>query len=175
MWISFEPRIWTWICGSIFKFKNISGSVTLELKRLDPRSTQLVLDTKDLMILDVTQKATRCPGRHRQESNDMGQPSVPFGKAGSDSRQRAGDRPAAVEEGHGSPSRSTTKPREASSALQWLTEKQTSRHKPFLYTESEPIGARTWIPLQDTPQVRAPYKAKIHTDRPAACGHERGE
>src|SRR5258708_38635993 len=33
-----------------FAFKNIAGSVTLELKRLDPRSTQLVLDTKDLMI-----------------------------------------------------------------------------------------------------------------------------
>jgi leukotriene-A4 hydrolase len=53
---------------------------------------------------------------------------------------------------------------ESSSALQWLTEKQTSRHKPFLYTESEPIGARTWIPLQDTPQVRAPYKAKVYTE-----------
>src|ERR1700733_2684908 len=42
----------------IFKFKQLAGSVTLELKRLDPRATQLVLDTKDIMILDVTQKAT---------------------------------------------------------------------------------------------------------------------
>lgn len=41
-----------------FKFKTLAGSVTLQLKRLDPRSTQLVLDTKGLMILDVTQKAT---------------------------------------------------------------------------------------------------------------------
>src|SRR5882757_4335083 len=41
-----------------FKFKTIEGSVTLELKRLDPRATQLVLDTRNLMILDVTQKAT---------------------------------------------------------------------------------------------------------------------
>ncbi len=36
----------------------ISGVVTLELKRLDPRATQLVLDTKGLTINDVNQKAT---------------------------------------------------------------------------------------------------------------------
>ena len=47
--------------GSACRFscsRPFPASVTLELKRLDPRSTQLVLDTKDLMILDVTQKAT---------------------------------------------------------------------------------------------------------------------
>jgi leukotriene-A4 hydrolase len=50
--------------------------------------------------------------------------------------------------------------------LHWLTPKQTTgQHKGFLYTESEPIGARTWIPLQDTPQVRTTYTAHIHTDR----------
>jgi leukotriene-A4 hydrolase len=51
-----------------------------------------------------------------------------------------------------------------SAALQWLGADQTTRHKPFLYTEAEPISARSWIPLQDTPQIRAPYKAKIHID-----------
>jgi leukotriene-A4 hydrolase len=50
-------------------------------------------------------------------------------------------------------------------ALQWLTKKQTAgQHKAFMYTQSEPIGTRTWIPLQDTPQVRVTYKAQIHTD-----------
>jgi aminopeptidase N len=51
-----------------------------------------------------------------------------------------------------------------SAALQWMGGSQTGQHKPFLYTESEPISARTWIPLQDTPQIRAPYRAKIHID-----------
>src|SRR5271170_2105854 len=38
--------------------KDISGEVGLEFKRLDPRATQLVLDTKDLTIIGVSQKAT---------------------------------------------------------------------------------------------------------------------
>jgi len=38
--------------------KVISGVAALEFKRLDPRATQLVLDTKDLMVNDVSQKAT---------------------------------------------------------------------------------------------------------------------
>ncbi len=38
--------------------QTIDGSVVLELKRLDPRATQLVLDTKGLTINDVSQKAS---------------------------------------------------------------------------------------------------------------------
>ncbi len=145
-----------------FEFKNIAGSVTLELKRLDPRSTQLVLDTKGLMILDVTQKATDVLGATAK--NQTIWVSRPFHLEKPDPILGSAlviDLP---------PSKRGTESvkidyetTESSSALQWLTEKQTSRHKPFMYTESEPIGARTWIPLQDTPQVRATYKAKIYT------------
>src|SRR5258708_5031747 len=146
-----------------FTFKNIAGSVTLELKRVDPPSTQLVLDTKDLMILDVTKKATDVLGATAK--NQTVWVSRPFHLEKPDPILGSAlviDLP---------PSKKGTESikidyetLETSSALQWLTEKQTSRHKPFLYTQSEPIGARSWIPLQDTPQVRAPYKAKIHTD-----------
>ena len=34
------------------------GAVGLEVKRLDPRATELVLDTRDLDIRDVSEKAT---------------------------------------------------------------------------------------------------------------------
>jgi leukotriene-A4 hydrolase len=143
--------------------KVISGVVALELKRLDPRATQLVLDTKDLMINDVMQRATDVLGATAKNQTiwvsrpfHLEKPDPVLGSA------LVIDLP---------PTRKTvesiridyeTLPTAA--ALQWLTPKQTAgRRKAFLYTQSEPIGARTWIPLQDTPQVRATYTAQIHT------------
>jgi aminopeptidase N len=145
------------------KFQSITGRAALELKRVDPRATQLVLDTKDLMILDVTQKATDVLGATAK--NQTIWVSRPFHLEKPDPILGSAlviDLPPSKRGTEAIRIDYETLP--ASAALQWLTPKQTARHKAFLYTNSEPIGARSWIPLQDTPQVRATYKAKVHTD-----------
>lgn len=58
----------------------------------------------------------------------------------------------------------------SSSALQWLSPVQTSsRTYPFVFTQCQPIHARSIFPCQDTPAARIRYSARINLPFPLSA------
>jgi leukotriene-A4 hydrolase len=131
-----------------FTNKVLVGTAQLDFQRVEENATKLILDTRNLTIESVT-----AAGK-----------AVNFDLAKTDSFLGAGltiDIPADV----GSVVISyQTSPK--ASGVQWLTPEQTAGKKhPFLFTQAQAIHARSFIPLQDSPQVRMTYQATIRTPK----------
>lgn len=136
-----------------FTRKRLVGHADITLQRLNPEARQIVLDTRDLRILRVELR-TAAPVVLKFRLGDakpiLGAPlsiDLPESLTGPDITLRI-----AYE----------TSPQ--ASGLQWLEPSQTAgKQYPYLYSQSQAIHARSWIPLQDTPQIRLTYEARIVT------------
>lgn len=127
-----------------FSEKKLRGSATLSL---DPAGRELVLDTRDLTILRVNGS---------EEGFRLGARDAHLGA------------PLTIELAPGA--RSVVIEYETSpqaSGLQWLEPSQTAgKRHPFLFSQSQAIHARSWMPVQDSPGVRVTYSARIHAPLP---------
>ena len=128
-----------------FAARRLTGRASLRLERA-PGARRVVLDTRDLDVRRVGAGA-----EDRETTFRLGE-SRPFL-----GQELVIDLPDGADVVHVD---YATRPEAA--ALQWLEPRQTAGGEhPFLFTQSQAILARTWIPLQDTPAVRMTYEATV--------------
>src|ERR1700730_18455971 len=141
----------------------LRGVVGLSVKRLDPGATQLILDTRELTVTEVTEKAQGVLGAmSKTETTWVGRPFHFERKDPILGQALVIELPPSNKPTEFIRVEYETSP--TAPGLQWVAAGETAgRRQPFLFTQSEPIGTRSWIPLQDTPQVRVTYTATIHT------------
>ncbi len=136
-----------------FPRKRLAGHAILQLVRLNPQATELVLDTRALSIQTV--ETAQGSGRWTKSSFRLEPIDPVLGSALWIAMPPGADR---VRIGY------HTAP--AASGLQWLSPAQTAgKRQPLLFTQSQSIHARSWVPLQDTPAVRISYEARIRTPK----------
>lgn len=134
-----------------FDSRTLSGSVDLALDWREREARELVLDTRDLSIERVLGRRGDGGWRRLDFSLDPADPI--FGSA---LRIRMNRQYEVVR------IRYSTSP--DASGLQWLEPSMTAGgRQPFLFSQSQAIHARSWVPLQDTPGVRYTYSAIVRT------------
>lgn len=126
-----------------FTTQTIAGTATCNLN-LAPEADTLMLDTRALDIISVESNGKPLTWSLGNEQPFLGKPlTIHIG---------AGDTVVTVKY------RTTA----GAEALQWLAPEQTEGGKyPFLFTQSQAILARTWIPCQDSPGIRFTYDATV--------------
>lgn len=135
-----------------FENKQIRGHADLALEWHDAAARELVLDTRDLTIEKVSGK--RADGPWYKLDYELGERDPVLGQKLTIRMRRAYD--SVRVRYRSSPD---------ASGLQWLEPSMTAgRTHPFMFSQSQAIHARSWVPLQDTPSVRYTYSARVRTD-----------
>ncbi|WP_303311688.1 M1 family metallopeptidase [Hymenobacter sp. BT730] len=130
-----------------FRSHTLAGIATWQLQH-QGEATELWLDTRNLQIDAIT-----AGNEHREEPTTW-ENGTPDAIRGQSLRIQlpVGASQVSI--------RYRTSPQAA--ALQWLNPEQTAGHQqPFLFTQSQAILARTWLPCQDSPGVRFTYEATV--------------
>jgi leukotriene-A4 hydrolase len=137
-----------------FQKREFAGTAELSLDWHDKAAHELVLDTRDLTIEKVEAVDVGAAPRALRWTLAKRDPilgsalHVELAQPASVVRIRYHTAPTA-------------------SGLQWMAPAQTAgKQHPFVYSQSESIHARSWVPLQDTPSVRFTYTARVHVPKP---------
>jgi leukotriene-A4 hydrolase len=136
-----------------FERQVLEGRAILHVERHG--GDRIVLDTRDLSVGKVAVRSAADPDTDLPVTPEFGTGGGSLGRPLIVPLPEGADR-VIVEY--------TTRPE--AGALQWLNPTQTSGEHPFLFTQSQAILARTWVPCQDTPRVRMTYEATVRVPPP---------
>ncbi len=134
-----------------FDRRELRGFVILTVRRLDAEADVLVLDTRDLVIDSVTilENGAAVPAEFA-----FGEPHAMLGTP------LIVNLPDTTGALFDVMIEYATSPE--STALQWLPPELTAGGKhPMVFSQSQAVHARSWVPLQDTPAIRMTYEATI--------------
>lgn len=136
-----------------FAARTLSGTATLDLEWRDTSARELVLDTRALRIDSVEGFDGGGGGDWLAAPFDLAAVDPIFGSKLTIRLPRA---VAKVRIAY------STSPE--ASGLQWLPPELTvGKKSPLMFSQSQAIHARSWVPLQDTPAVRFSYAAQVTT------------
>lgn len=135
----------------LFDRKVLKGASTLTIERKQPDANALKLDTRDLKIIKAEVSA---------DGNNFTPAQFTLGQA-----DKVLGAPLTIQlPAEVSKVRIEYESSPTASGVQWLEPAQTAGKKsPYVFTQSQAIHARSWIPLQDSPGVRVTYSATIRT------------
>jgi aminopeptidase N len=138
-----------------FTQKQLAGTATYTLDWKDPQATALVLDTRDLTI-------------EKAEGADASGQWTPLQFATATRDPILGSKLTIQVPRRDTSVRVTYRTSPDASGLQWLAPAMTEgKAQPFMFSQSEAIHARSWVPLQDTPGVRFTYTAHVTAPKDA--------
>jgi leukotriene-A4 hydrolase len=134
----------TWKASIDFESKTISAIARWEIKNIN-NADIVIFDTKDLAIEKVwLEDGDSTQFKLGEKDEILGRPLAVM--------IRPTTKHVNIQY--------TTSP--TADALQWLTPAQTAgKTSPFLFTQSQAILARSWVPCQDSPNIRFTYDAEV--------------
>ncbi|HLM02143.1 MAG TPA: M1 family aminopeptidase/hydrolase, partial [Pyrinomonadaceae bacterium] len=140
----------------LFDKKILQGTATLVLERApDAKNAPLILDTRDLKIERVETATTAAAARYKEAKFTLGAADKILGA------------PLTIQlPANAARVRIYYSTSPNASGLQWLSPEQTAGKKsPYMFSQAQAIHARSFIPLQDSPQVRITYAARVRTPK----------
>ncbi|MFT5666293.1 MAG: leukotriene-A4 hydrolase [Vicingaceae bacterium] len=138
-----------WDANISFEKKMIAATAEFTIKTSNIAS-KIILDTKNLNIISVKESFTDTALTYSlgEEKEHLGRPLVV--------EITPNTKKIII----------TYSTNPGAEALQWLAPVQTAgKLKPFLFTQSQAILARSWIPIQDSPGIRFTYEAQVQVPK----------